>query len=198
MAAASIRSTTWSAIRRERFACAPDGIFDDLVTAAENVAERRQTDRARAVAAARRNRKLRPFDEGTDKEVQGPGGAADWTELREPAAPCTKDPRVDPDRFTQTSGRKPHHYEKAVALASDVHLNHMRFLLEMHYDAVHAQRYHSKARKDGTPKHRRTSKYKLYEKFGSKHFAGRFEQLELPESVKAALTKTDDECNLET
>ena len=41
--------------------------------------------------------------------------------------------KCDPDRFSGRTGRLPHGWNKAVQIASWVHIDEMRTLLELHY-----------------------------------------------------------------
>ena len=44
---------------------------------------------------------------------------------------------LDLDEFKNISQRRPHNFQRAVQMASEVHIDEMRMLLDTHYDQVH-------------------------------------------------------------
>ena len=127
-AAFAVQGTGWDVIRRQRFTCTPDGLWDEITKAVDTDAERcrgrasRRAAQPAAMAAADINEEGEPEDE-----------ECEWTKPAPAAGAATKDPRVDPDEFKRTSGRKPYNWQEAVAMASDVHIASMRLLLEVFF-----------------------------------------------------------------
>jgi hypothetical protein len=124
-AAHALQGTSWDVIRRQRFTCTPDGLWDEITKGVDTDAERHRgmvsRCAARGASAAEAPAEGAGDDEDEDCEwvVSGEGGAA------------AQDPRVDPDEFKRTSGRKPYNWKSAVDMASEVHISSMRLLLEV-------------------------------------------------------------------
>ena len=112
-----------------------------------------------------------------------------------------EDPNVDPDEFKRADygkGVKPHGWNIAERRAEKVIQNEMRFLLELHYDDVHMQKYNKRqasADAIGRHKHRRGSEYNLFNKLIGNRFHRRHGSSELPDEVKEILRTPDDECD---
>ena len=65
-----------------------------------------------------------------------------------PVATCRKDKYgINFDEFKLKTGRKPRTWKKAVQIASWIHIDEMRTLLELHYDDVHFARWKRKDNK---------------------------------------------------
>ena len=130
-AACALRSTSWDAIRRQRFTCTPDGLWEEITKAADTDAERYRGQASRCAAqkaaapAAGAGEAFAPADEEAEEEE------CEWIEPAAPDIAAARDPRLDPDEFKRTSGRKPYNWKEAVSLASDVHIASMRLLLEV-------------------------------------------------------------------
>ena len=122
-AAASLQGTGWGVIRRERFSCTPDGLWEEITKGVDTAAERYRGMASRCAArAASRTGLPEPACDIDDEDCE-------WDMPVTPAA-ATRDPRLDPDEFKQTSGGKPYNWNHAVDMASEVHMASMRLLLE--------------------------------------------------------------------
>ena len=152
-AVAKIRVTSWDSIRRERFSLTPEALFDELVRIAEQLLRRHAGDierrRLRLAAAAFSH-------EATQQGEQAPGnqpvqevedeGEGEVDEEAVGLGPNRADCYgLDLDEFKLRRNRKPVGWDEAVALASEVHLDQMRSLLEMHYDEVHQEKWRQQA-----------------------------------------------------
>ena len=84
----------------------------------------------------------------------------------------------------------PHGWAKAVQIASLVHTDEMRALLEMHYDDVHIEKY-----KEGAAKTlpARKAEHKVFKKAISLHRKRLCQRVDLPDGVRAVLRTPDDE-----
>ena len=103
-----------------------------------------------------------------------------------------RDTRLDPDEFKRgTSRRKPNHYCIAVRQAQDVHIDSMRVLLELHYDAAHQEKWLSENCK--LREKNRGSKRQLFKSILDMHHNRRTERVELPMKVKEIFREPKDE-----
>ena len=79
-------------------------------------------------------------------------------------------------------------------------LNEMRFLLERHYDEIHAARYYRNRGKDDDnaaegkqTRHRSTSNMRLVAKIEKNYVHERHETLKLPHTIQDILRSPEDE-----
>ena len=108
------------------------GLFSELVRNAEQLLKRH------AGELERRRLRLSVIDEDVDTGVgEITQGTDDIYGL------CL-------DEFKGKSGRKPHGWSRAIQLATELHLDEIRTLLEMHYDECHMERWKHR-KKDATP-----------------------------------------------
>jgi hypothetical protein len=113
-AARQLRPLDWSAIHAEKFPITPEVIFLDLAKNAEALMRKEGAEEQRRLAWLQQEA----------AEVQGAVPLRQGNEDRF---------RCDPDRFTGKCGRLPNSWGKAVQIASWVHIDEMRTLLELHY-----------------------------------------------------------------
>ena len=113
-AARQLRPLDWWAIHADKFPITPEVIYLELIKNAESLM-RKETDEER--------RRLAWLQQDV-AEVQGSVPLRQGNEDRF---------KCDPDRFTGKTGRLPHGWSKAVQIASWVHIDEARSLLELHY-----------------------------------------------------------------
>ena len=113
-AARSLRPLDWGAIHAEKFSITPEIVYYALVQNAEGQM-RKQADEER-----RRLAWLQQEVEHTEEAVPVKAAKADIYSC-------------DPDAFKGKTGRLPHGWNKAVQIASWVHIDEIRMLLELHY-----------------------------------------------------------------
>ena len=171
----SIKSVSWDAIRRERFSLTPEGLYDELVRNAESLLHKRDAE------SARRQARL----------------AADIAPDEHEAAP-QQAPAGQPDKFKGhfvedfkcKSRRKPDRWQLAVKTASEVHIDEMRTLLDLHYDEVHLENWtqiHNKRPPE------RKAEYKVFASVAHARRKQLNQRLALPQGVKDILRKPEDE-----
>ena len=116
-AARQLRPLDWSAIHAEKYPITPEVIYYELVKNAEALI-RKEGDEER--------RRLEWLQQEVGEEPTGDGA--------EPLRKSNEDRfKCDPDRFTARTGRLPHGWNKAVQIASWLHIDEMRTILELHY-----------------------------------------------------------------
>ena len=171
-AVAMLAIVSWDAIHKERFWISPDGLFSELVRNAEQLLKRH------AGELERRRLRLSVIDEDVDTGVgEITQGTDDIYGL------CL-------DEFKGKSGRKPHGWSRAIQLATELHLDEIRTLLEMHYDECHMERW--KHRKKAPP---RDSKHYVYPAIVRVHLKKLNQRLCLPTAVKSILRQPSDEAD---
>jgi len=179
-AVAMLKIVSWDAIRRERFFLTPKGLYDELVRDAQMNLSRRDDE------ADRRRSRLAKIPEELPVVVAPAEGKNSLPPLRQ------KDKYgLDLDEFKNISQRKPHNFQRAVHMASEVHIDEMRMLLETHYDQVHLERWQANHKEKKAPE--RKSEYKVFRSVIQGRLAHPNERLTLPASVKNVLRKPDDE-----
>ena len=122
-----VKVVTWDAIRRDRFSLTPDGLFEELSRSAAALMSRMDEE------SIRRNRIL---EKGPEE--------ADAPDLSSPSAFRKDKYDCDLDRFKQKTGKAPMHWNKTVHQASQIIIEDMRTMLELHYDDVHVQKWRKK------------------------------------------------------
>ena len=130
--------------------------------------------------------------EGSEEDVARASADASLDE-DVPGAP--RDPYVNPDEFKETHSRqKPAGFSTAVRQAREIHIDHMRVLLEAHYDEAHKQRWaeqHQGGRARGPP--RRQADKLVFRSVMDYHLSKRTADIELPDCIKATLQSPEDE-----
>ena len=170
-AVGTIKSLRWEMIRRERFSITPLAVFDAVVRNAEALIGRRDAE-----AQRRRDRLAVPVESRPDDENEAmpkPTGRVDRFGLN-----------ID-EEFNTSAGNKPVQWAEAVKLASEVCLDEMKTLLELHYDTI----WRKRIKKDNE-----------FEVFASaaKAYQRRLNvRLVLPQSLKDVLRSPVDERRLE-
>ena len=106
----------------------PPALFSELVRTAESLLHKRAEELVR-----RQEWLATPVEDLGNRNVEVVPGQADKY-------------RVNLDEFKLKTGRLPHKWKEAVRIASWIHIDEMRTLLEMHYDTVHFEKW---TRKDG-------------------------------------------------
>ena len=96
---------------------------------------------------------------------------------------------VDLDEFKLKVGKKPRTWKEAVKIASWIHIDEMRALLELHYDFVHYEKW---KRKDGKAPLRK-GEHTVLNKVAQAYRSKLCQRLALPKSVKDALRRPKDE-----
>ena len=168
----AIKLVAWDAIHKEKFWLTPSGLFDELVSNAETQLNRH------AGEVERRRQRLA-------------AATADEPENDENSKVLPD--RVDRfglnlDEFKNKSSRKPWKWKRCVEMASEIHLDEMRTLLELHYDDVHIAKW----------KHRhkiqaRDSKFKVFSAVAETHRKRLTQKIVLPREIKDILQKPEDE-----
>lgn len=176
----SIKAVAWDAIRRERFSLTPEGLYNELVRNAESHLHKRDAE------AARRRVHMSTVDvPDYDEGEEGVGLAA--------AGVRPDKYNVNIEEFKCKSSRKPHRWQQAVRMASVVHIDEMRTLLELHYDDVHLERWTERESRENKRAPERNGEYKV---FASVKYARRKQlnqRLVLPKAVKDILRTHEDE-----
>ena len=113
-AARALRPLDWSAIHSEKFPITPEGVFYALVKNAEGHM-RKQSDEER--------RRLAWLQQDTGHSE----GVVPIKAMKADAYEC------NPDTFKGKTGRLPHGWNKAVQVASWLHIDEIHALLELHY-----------------------------------------------------------------
>ena len=85
--------------------------------------------------------------------------------------------------------RRPRNYARAVTLASEIHLDEMKTLLEMHYDTVHLEAFKSKKTVG------RKSEYKVFNTVAQSHRKPLNQRTTLPQEFKRIFRSPADEGN---
>ena len=85
--------------------------------------------------------------------------------------------------------RRPRNYARAVALASEIHLDEMKTLLEMHYDTVHLEAFKSKKTVG------RKSELKVFNAVAQSHRKPLNQRTTLPQEFKRIFRSPADEGN---
>ena len=179
-AVSSIKAVAWDAIRRERFSLTPEGLYNELVRNAESLLNKRDAE------AARRQARLATI-EALDYDDEG--------ELVPAAAGIRPDKyNVNLEEFKCKSSRKPHRWQQAVRMASEVHIDEMRTLLELHYDDVHLERWTERENKRAPV---RKGEYKVFASVAHARRKQLNQRLALPKSVKDILRTPEDELRWE-
>ena len=202
-AAGSLRCTSWEAMRLERFNCTLDGCWDATIAAAQS-------------RLGHANQRCKDDDDDLeDEDPESLAGLAiatddddadiDDAEKSPPVRADIEDAdTVDPDEFKcwkrWSSGNKPHGWTTAVRRASMVHVSYIRFLLELHYDNVHAERPGRKQKRRSDDQNvqagRRTGTgVKLAGRLIQNHKHQRHGTLALPWSIRTILQRPGDEKN---
>ena len=132
--------------QKERFVATPKPLYDEIVKNAQGSA-----DRFAGHAARRAARTSARADVGADEQCESDiaegseedvAGATEDASLDEDVPGAPRDPYVNPDEFKETHSRqKPAGFSTAVRQAREIHIDHMRVLLEAHYDEAHKQRW---------------------------------------------------------
>ena len=184
-AVAKIKLLSWEAIRNERFPLTPEGLYGHLVQVAE----------ARLVgygaAESRRIARLEALDGQMEPEP---------TEESRGTMPASSNLRppdkygLDMGEFSTLKGRKPRGWKKAVAIASEVHIDEMRTLLEYHYDECHVECWrlaHPSSKRVQVPG--RKSGFKVFRSALDAKHQQKTRQVALPSHVKQVLREPADE-----
>ncbi len=179
-AVAQLRVASWEALRLERFNITPAGLFDELARNAEVLLGRRAGELER-----RRVRLVRAAHVEED--------------LGEVAAETALQARVDKygldlDEFVAPSSRKPRGWARALAQASEVVLDEMRALLELHYDDVFNAEWRARDGAKGEKRPpSRNSEFAIFRSCQAMFRRSLNERLRLPSSVKELLRGPLDE-----
>ena len=95
----------------------------------------------------------------------------------------------DLDEFKLKIGKEPRTWKEAVKIASWIHIDEMRALLELHYDDIHFEKW---KRKDGKAPLRK-GEHTVLNKVAQAYRSKLCQRLALPKSVKDALRRPKDE-----
>ena len=178
-AVSSIKAVSWDAIRRERFSLTPEGLYDELVRNAESLLHKRDAEAARRRVRLARVDAL-DYDEEGEEGEEGAGLAM---------AGARQDKYyLNLDSFKCKSSRKPHRWQQAVEMASEVHLDEMRTLLTLHYDDVHLERWTEREKKRV-----RKGEHTVYKSVAYARRKQLNQRLVLPKPVKDILRAPEDE-----
>ena len=171
----SIKSVSWDAIRRERFSLTPEGLYDELVRNAEAKLNKHDGESARR--RARLAAEIVPeAEEDLPQQV--------------PVDQYDKYKGHFLKKFQCKSQRKPHRWQLAVKMASEVHIDEMRTLLELHYDDVHLEAWTENH--DKKPPERK-GKFKVFASVAHARRKQLNQRLTLPQPVKDILRKPEHE-----
>ena len=163
---------SWDAIHKERFWITPDGLYGELVRNAEHLLNRQAGEVER--------RRLRLAATGEEEDA----GANE-------VVPGTKDIyALCLDEFKNKSDRKPHRWQRAVQMATEIHLDEMRTLLELHYDEIHLERWKHRSKVPA-----RGSEYMVFPAVAQAHRKKLNQKLSLPKPVKVILQEPADEAD---
>ena len=167
-----IKPLHWEAIYQERFSITPITAWDAIVRNVEGLIGRRDRETER-----RRKRLAEPQQEGDDAED-------------EPALPQEDQDRfgLDFGRFKNLLGQKPYGWSRAIRAASEVCLDEMRTLFEMHYENAHVDLHRHCSRAPS-----RKSEYKIKAGVVKDYQRKLSVRLALPRSVKAIFQNMEHE-----
>jgi len=175
-----LKIVSWDAIRRERFFLTPKGLYDELVRNAQMNLSRRDDE------AVRRRGRLAAAHEDLPPTAEPSGGGASLQPLHR------KDKYgLDLNEFKQISDRRPKHFQRAIHLANEVHIDEMRVLLDIHYDEMHLERWQANHKDKKAPE--RKSNYKVFRSVVQGRLRHQNERLTLPTSVKNVMRRPEDE-----
>ena len=158
----SIKQVSWDAIRKEKFSMTPVGLFDEMVRNAEARLNRQ------AGEAERRKQRLAAIDKPEIDDTA--------TEVH---PDCIDRFGLNLDEFKSKSSRKPCNWQRAVIMASEIHLDEMRTLLELHYDDVHMNKW-----KHENKKCTRDGSYKIFHSVAQTHRKRLNQKITLPKKSK--------------
>ena len=197
-AVARLSVVSWDAIFRERFSATPAPLYDDIVKQAEDYLERFSGHAARRKARARARSVSIPVEcdiRGTDDPILDSDEAVDDGPTFDDIPGALRDPLLDPDEYKfGYNKRKPNHLAIAIEQARDVHIDGMRVALEMHYDAVHRERW-IQERNAGTARGRpqRKNQRAVYRAVSEYSQSSRNDSVKLPQKVKEIFRDPADE-----
>ena len=167
----TLKRVEWEVIRTEKFSMTPPALYSDLVRNAECLLYKRASELIR-----RQEWLAAPVEELSDRAVTVKAGRADKY-------------GIDLNVFKMKGGRKPRTWKQAVRIASWVHIDEMRTLLELHYDDVHFTRW---KRKDGKAPLRK-GEHTVLNKVAAAYRSKLCQRLVLPKSIKDILHRPTDE-----
>ena len=178
-----IKVVSWVAIHRERFPLTPLGIYGELCRNAQVLLERQAADAYRRLARLAAA-DIAQAEEPTQEEFEAPHPDLKPLYYRETNGP-------DLEAFKMKCNYRPQAMPRAVAQSSEVLIDSMRSLLELHYDEVHTtewMRTHATKRAPA-----RESEYKIFHKVAQLQRQRPNQQLCLPASMKSILRQPSDE-----
>eukprot|EP00973_Karenia_brevis_P096384 12431531-Karenia_brevis.AAC.1 len=178
----TLKIASWEAIRVERFTLTPKGLYDELVRNVQCVFNKREGEAARRKARLKSDDDSDCEDEPVERQRREPG--PDLFEKDKYSL------NIDQE-FKCTSSRKPNNLNEAIKMASEVHLDEMRTLLELHYDNVHLERWMQKDNQKRAPA--RKGKHKVFASVAYAHRKKLNQRLVLPRQVKEILQEPEDE-----
>ena len=149
----------------------PPALYSELVRTAESLLHKRADELIR-----RQEWLATPVAEMGDRAVAVTPGQAD-------------EYGVKLDEFKLKKGKKPRTWKAAVKIASWIHIDEMRTLLEIHYDDVHFARW---KRKDGKAPLRK-GEHTVLNKVAQAYRSRLCQRLVLPKVVKDILRRPGDE-----
>ena len=170
-AVVTLKSLEWAGIRTERFSMTPPALYSELVRTAESLLHKRADEVIR-----RQEWLAAPVAEIGDRAVAVKPGQADKY-------------GVNLDEFKLKKGKKPRTWKAAVKIASWIHIDELRTLLEIHYDDVHFARW---KRKDGKAPLRK-GEHTVLNKVAQAYRSRLCQRLVLPKAVKDILRRPGDE-----
>ena len=168
-------SLDFERIRLEKFPMTPETLFEGFVNNMKELhSERKLT--------AEDSRRQKWLSAGAGGEDDDEGCIANLARAGADRFGC------DPDAFSRPSSKhKPKGFTNAVLKASLVHIDEMRTLLEMHYDALHLAKHirHIQGR-DGEERvvtKRRKSDFKVFRSVVNSHKRRLCQRIDLPDQV---------------
>ena len=185
-----LRIVSWEAIQRERFSLTPLGMYNDLCRNAQILLERHTSD------AARRQSRLAGFEPDEQPQDEGTQESEEMGEISRPQQPRKRKKDrygLDLDVFKNISPRKPHHWARAVAQASEIHIDNVRSMLELHYDEIHTTSWLKRHAGSAAKVPARDGKFKVFQSVATLHRSRLNQQLVLPSEIKRILRKPSDE-----
>ena len=105
------------------------------------------------------------------------------------------DSKLDLNRFKNISQRKPDHWSCCVGQASEIHIDDMRTLLELHYDEIHTASWLRNHEGMGRKVPARQGAFAVYSKVADVRRSRLTQQLELPSAVKKILRYRAEQIN---
>ncbi len=171
-AVSQIRLTGWEAIYRERFSITPMAAWDAIVRNTEALIGRRDRE-----SEMRRKRLAEPQRERRDGDQPDEQSEADIF-------------GTDFGKFENIVGQRPFGWNKAVSRASEICLDEMRTLFELHYENVHVDA-HRHCKKPPT----RKSVYKVLPSCKKDYQRNLSVRLAVPRAVKEIFQQMHDETN---